>query len=126
MRDIFGAYDIRGRYPGEIDEVITAEIVAGLAEKIFKKGKIVVGFDARKSSPALYEAALGVLGGRALPAGMITTPMLYFLVNKLKTSGGIMVTASHNPKDWNGLKVVGKRGAPISGDEIQRLLNIRK
>lgn len=122
MRDIFGAYDIRGRYPGEINEVITQKIISGLSREILEKGKIVVGHDARKSSPALYRACLKVLGSRAIRAGMITTPMLYFLVNKLKAGGGIMVTASHNPKEWNGLKVAGPKAVPISGDEIEQAL----
>ncbi len=125
---IFKAYDIRGKYPEEINENAVSEIIAVLA-KHFGKGRIVVAHDARLSSPALYKSALQSLkisppaGGSKLEiivVGPTTTPMLYFLVNKLKAVGGIMVTASHNPKEFNGLKIVGKKAAPISGEEIKK------
>ena len=116
---IFKAYDIRGAYPDEINEK-TVEIIASAVAKKFR-GKIVVGYDARLSSPALYKATMRGLTNkevRIVPAGLVTTPMLYFLVNKLRAAGGIMVTASHNPKNFNGLKVVGPKAAMISGTEI--------
>src|SRR3989338_6783075 len=124
---IFKAYDIRGAYPDEINEK-TVEIIASAVAKKFS-GKIVVGYDARLSSPALYKAALSGFSNSyrtnktyksdsLIKAGLITTPMLYFLVNKLKASGGIMITASHNPKNFNGLKVVGPKAAMISGTDI--------
>lgn len=109
------------------------------------KSKIIVGRDGRLSSPSLYKTVIKALeiipplagsrqpkiykksGGRnskleIVPVGTITTPMLYFLVNKLKADGGIMVTASHNPKEYNGLKVVGPKAKPISGTEIKELI----
>jgi len=55
-------------------------------------------------------------------AGLITVPMLYFLVNDLKAAGGLMITASHNPKQYNGLKVVGKKVAPLGGKEIELIV----
>lgn len=94
--------------------------IAKKLPKILGK-KIVVAHDARLSSPALYKAVLKGIGKRALGIGTATTPMFYFLVNKLKATGGIMVTASHNPKEFNGLKVVGKKAVPISGKEILSL-----
>ena len=143
-QSIFKAYDIRGRYPEEINEEAVAEIAGALAGYFSKvrdsrsSNTIVVGHDARLSSPALLEA---VLDGLKIPAlkgdarqgrqdsklkilnvGMITTPMLYFLVNHFKAVGGIMVTASHNPKEFNGLKVVGEKAAPMSGLEIKKLV----
>lgn len=122
---IFKTYDIRGKYPSEINEAAISEIAAAIEKKFRFRGKLVIGYDARLSSPALYRAVLKGLGFHPYilyPAGLITTPMLYFLVNKLKADGGIMVTASHNPKEYNGLKIVGKNGRPVSGKEIQSLL----
>ena len=49
---------------------------------------------------------------------MVTTPMLYFLVNQLKATGGVMITASHNPKEFNGLKIMGAKADPVSGEDI--------
>lgn len=119
---IFKAYDIRGRYPEEINEEVVAEIAKALA-KYFQKGKIIVGHDARLSSSSLYKTVLTSLKTynlklKTISTGMITTPMLYFLVVKLKAAGGIMITASHNPKEYNGLKIVGPDAGMISGKEI--------
>ena len=137
-RHIFKAYDIRGIYPDDIEEGVVFEIVSALVEH-FRGGKIIVGHDARLSSPSLYKTVLNALSWQhfdfdkkgkgfrpAKPinivrAGLITTPMMYFLVNHFKAQGGIMITASHNPKQFNGLKVVGPKAAPISGKEIYRM-----
>jgi phosphomannomutase len=132
--NIFKAYDIRGRYPAEINERAVLEIAKAIgsnfnlkAQSSKLKAKVVVAHDARLSSYSLYKAVLSVLKAKssklkAIPVGLATTPMFYFLVNKLKASGGIMVTASHNPKEYNGLKVVGKNAKPISGQEILNLV----
>jgi phosphomannomutase len=141
-KNIFKAYDIRGKYPSEIDESAVAgiaEAVSGYLYTLRKRGKrkikIVVGRDARLSSPHLYEAVVrGIMKNEKRTSlkpslihnssfiihavGIITTPMLYFLVNDLECDGGIIVTASHNPPNFNGLKVVGKDARPISGEEI--------
>lgn len=91
---------------------------------MFKKGTLVLGIDARTSSPKLLEGLKKGLSVNPklnfLEAGLITTPMLYFLVNQFRASGGVMVTASHNPKDMNGFKVVKSKGAPISGEEVKK------
>lgn len=118
--NIFKAYDVRGKYPSEINEEAVSEIASGLARN-FKKGAVVVGHDTRLSSPSLYKSVLRSLKIKKIKiiqVGMMTTPMLYFLVNRLKAAGGVMVTASHNPKEYNGLKVVGPKAAPISGKEV--------
>jgi len=125
---IFGAYDIRGKYPDEINERIMGEIIPVILKvlKIRKSGaKIIVGHDVRLSSPELYKATLQILGSlergkslKVIPAGMMTTPMIYFLVRKLKADGGIVITASHNPKEYNGVKVVNAEGLPVSGKDI--------
>lgn len=122
---IFKAYDIRGKYPDEINEDSVAEIARFLAGH-FGKGKVVVAHDARLSSPLLYKTVLKTLVTNnskliTVPVGIATTPMFYFLVNQLKAAGGIMITASHNPKEYNGLKVVGSKAEPMSGKEIYGL-----
>ncbi|MBI4992277.1 MAG: hypothetical protein HZB99_03595 [Candidatus Harrisonbacteria bacterium] len=140
-KSIFKAYDVRGKYPSELNEEAAFKISKALGKYFGSGAKIVIGHDARLSSPTLYRAALKGfrvqgLGDRKnikknlnpqpstlYPAGLITTPMLYFLVNKLGADGGIMVTASHNPKEYNGLKVVGKNAKPISGREILKIMN---
>jgi len=123
-QSIFRAYDIRGRYPEELDERVVAEI-ASILTRYFKKGKIVLGHDNRLSSPSLYAALVKVFEKEKKftleKAGMVTTPMLYFLVHDLKASGGVVVTASHSPKEYNGLKAVGQKAMMISGKDIYGL-----
>lgn len=121
-KKIFKAYDVRGRYPSEFNEAAAAKIAKALKKHFRKNAKLVIGHDARLSSPALYKTILQNING--IKAGLITTPMLYFLVNKLKADGGIMITASHNPKEYNGLKVVGEKARPISGKEIAVFLDL--
>lgn len=118
---IFKAYDVRGRYPREINESAVRKIVGALGDR-FKKRKVVVGYDARLSSPALYRTILSELGAlklKTVAIGFCTTPMFYFWCHRLKLPG-IMITASHNPKEFNGLKIVGPTGEMISGLEIAK------
>jgi phosphomannomutase len=127
---IFKAYDIRGKYPSEINEVVVFEIsrVLGRFWSDSRKGKIIVACDGRLSSPKLYKAAIAGLEeeikerARVIRVGLATTPIFYFLVNKLGAVGGIMVTASHNPKEYNGLKVVRFGAEMISGKEILKMM----
>lgn len=120
-KNIFRLYDIRGRFPQELDEKMALGIGEAMS-RFFKKGTLVLGFDARISSPALYAALkTGISKNRnisLIEAGLITTPMLYFLVNQLGADGGVTVTASHNPKNFNGFKIVKKKAEPVSGREI--------
>lgn len=122
---IFKAYDIRGRYPEEINEETVAEIADWLGG-FFNAGRLVIGRDNRLSSPQLYAVLRRRLKRfsslQLLEAGLITTPALYFLVNDLKTKGGVMITASHNPKEYNGLKIVGPKAEMISGHKIYQLM----
>lgn len=125
-RELFGSYNVRGIYPKDINEEVVYKISWATA-KIIKRGRMVVGHDARLSSPSLYRAALAALKKsglkiRIIPAGLISTPMLYFLVNHLKAGGGINITASHNPKEYNGLKIVGKGAEPIHALEILKII----
>jgi phosphomannomutase len=115
---IFKAYDIRGIYPGEINEEIVYKI--GQAYVEFVKPKIVVvGKDVRISSPSLCKALInGILdaGVDVVDIGTISTDMLYFTVAKYGYDGGLIVSASHNPREWNGVKMVKAGAAPISAD----------
>ena len=125
-KSIFKAYDIRGKYPKEINEEVAEKIASALA-RYFKKGEIVVGHDARLSSPRLYRAVIGAIKKEnpklsIIKLGLITTPLLYFLVNRVGATAGIVVTASHNPKEYNGLKVVGRDAEPLNGKEIWKLV----
>lgn len=129
---IFKVYDVRGKYPSEINEKTMAFIAMALARHFGSGSRIVIGYDARLSSPSLYQSILKEffysdaaekMKIKVIAAGMTTTPMLYFLVNKFKTDAGIMVTASHNPKEYNGLKVVGRNAEPVSGLEIRKFVN---
>lgn len=121
---IFRAYDIRGRYPKEINKEVVATIAQSLT-RLFRasrsqKRTLVLGRDGRLSSPELYRVLIKTLEPdfRLVEGGLVTTPMLYFLINFLKADGGVMVTSSHNPKNWNGLKIVGPGARPIGGMKI--------
>jgi phosphomannomutase len=129
-RTIFRAYDIRGKHPAQINPEVVTKVVPAIIKALKldpKRDKtIIVGHDARLSSPELYKACIEALaqekGVQALPVGLITTPMLYFLVNKHKAAGGITITASHNPKEYNGLKMVREQAIPISGEEVLKYI----
>jgi len=117
--DIFKAYDVRGVYPGEVNEegarAIGAAFVAYLKAK-----RIAVGRDMRLSSPALAAAFIeGATsqGADIVDYGMIPTDMLYFAVARDGHDGGVQVTASHNPKQYNGMKMVRREAFPLSGEE---------
>lgn len=115
---IFKAYDIRGIYPEDIDNEIAYRI--GRAFVSFLKVKnIAVGRDMRVSSPDIAKAfSKGVIdqGGNVTDFGMVGTDMLYVGVAMYGFDGGVMITASHNPKQYNGMKLVKERAIPLSGD----------
>ncbi len=115
---IFKAYDIRGIYPAELDEAIAEKI--GLAAGRFFEGRaIVVGRDMRKSAPAIAAAlirGLAAAGKDVVDIGMVTTPMVPFAVAKFGYDGGIMVTASHNPKQYIGFKLTARGAEPVAYD----------
>jgi phosphomannomutase len=117
----FTAYDIRGRVPSELDETIAARIGCSFAEQ-FKIGRVVIGYDMRLSSPSLVRALTEALlkrGVEVVDIGLSGTEEMYFAVfngENQGVDGGIMVTASHNPADYNGMKLVSKGARPVSGD----------
>ena len=114
----FKAYDIRGRIPDQLNPDIAYRI--GNATAAFLDAKrVVIGRDMRLSSAELTDAVVKGLtdaGVEVLDIGLCGTEMVYFATAHLKTDGGIMVTASHNPADYNGLKLVREDAKPISGD----------
>jgi phosphomannomutase len=117
--DIFKAYDVRGVYPGEINEDAARAIGAAFVAYL-KATRIAVGRDMRLSAPALAAAFVDGAtsqGADVVDYGMISTDMLYFAVARDGHDGGVQITASHNPKQYNGMKMVRKEAFPLSGDE---------
>ena len=115
---IFKAYDIRGIYPTDLNEEDFYNIALAYAA-IFKPKNVIVGMDARISSPPLKESVIkGFLdsGVDVLEVGKVTTDMIYFAVGAYDYSGGIIVSASHNPSEYNGMKMVKEKVAAISSD----------
>jgi len=116
--DSFKAYDIRGRIPDEIDEALAYDV--GRAYAAFVKPRdVAVGYDIRLSSPALAAAVRRGLmdsGAAVLDIGLWGTEGVYFATFAEKLDGGIMVTASHNPPDYNGMKLVREEARPVSAD----------
>lgn len=118
MLSCFKAYDIRGRLPDELNEGVAWRIGRAYAE-YFKPTSVVVGGDIRLSTPELKQAlsdSLRSAGVNVLDIGLCGTEEVYFSAFYLEVDGGIMVTASHNPKDYNGFKLVQKNAVPVSGD----------
>ena len=116
--DCFKAYDIRGRIPDQLNPDIAYRIANAMAEFLDAE-RIVVGRDIRLSSAELADAVCKGLtdaGVEVLDIGLGGTEMVYFATGHLAADGGIMVTASHNPADYNGLKLVRSESRPISGD----------
>lgn len=114
----FKAYDIRGRIPDELNADIAYRLGLAYAER-FKPRRVVLGHDVRKSSRELLEAvALGLneKGVEVLDIGLAGTEEVYFATFHGKLDGGIAITASHNPADYNGMKLVRAGALPISGD----------
>jgi phosphomannomutase len=123
----FKAYDIRGRVPDQLNEDIAWRIGRAFAAHLRPKD-VVVGEDVRLSSPALataLSAGLAAGGADVLRIGLCGTEEVYFATDHLRAGGGIMVTASHNPMDYNGMKLVREGARPVSGDsgldDIRRL-----
>jgi phosphomannomutase len=122
---VFKAYDVRGIYPDELDEAGARAIGRAFVEE-FEPRKIAVGRDMRLSSPAMAEAVMtgaAEAGADVLDLGLVGTEMVYFAVGDMELDGGIMVTASHNPKQYTGMKIVRRGALPVGGDS--GLLDIR-
>ena len=114
----FKAYDVRGVYPTEVNEEL-AYRVGRIFSAMFAAETVVVGHDIRLSGRALVDALTEGLrhgGTKVIDIGQCGTEMIYFATAHLEADGGIMVTASHNPKEYNGMKLVRKGARPVSGD----------
>ena len=114
----FKAYDVRGRMPDELNEDIAYSIGRAFAE-FLKPKTVVVGYDIRLTSKQMCDKVIEGLrdaGSDVYNIGMCGTEEVYFATSHLKADGGICVTASHNPKDYNGMKFVREGSRPISGD----------
>ena len=115
---VFMAYDVRGIYPSDLDEEGGYAIGRAYVEQ-FEPKQIAVGRDMRISSPSMAKAAIkGAAEGGAdvVDIGLVGTEMLYFAVGELDLDGGIQVTASHNPKEYTGMKIVRRGALPVGGD----------
>jgi phosphomannomutase len=135
---VFKAYDIRGVYPDPLNEMMAKQIGYGSSRFLLAEAKaagedspmmrnLVVGRDMRKSSPSLSEQLIrGITdqGGHVIDVGMVDTSFIYFAVNHLDCAGGVMVTASHNPPQYNGMKISKRKAKPVG--ESTGLAEIRK
>jgi len=116
---IFKAYDIRGVYPDELDEGVAEKVGYALAGQLGAR-RLALGMDPRPSSTGLLEAVAAgarAAGSGCVDFGLVPTEMLYYGVAAHGLDGGVMVTASHNPPQYNGMKMVGQGGLPLSGEQ---------
>ncbi len=122
---VFKAYDVRGLYRDELDEQ-GAEAIGRAYVEQFEPRRVAVGRDMRLSSPTMQEAFMrgaAAAGADVLDLGLVGTEMVYFAVGSLGLEGGAMVTASHNPKEYTGMKLVRRGALPVGGDS--GLLDVR-
>ena len=129
-KSIFREYDIRGIYPDEINEASISLIAKAISIKCNQEdvSEICIGRDGRNSGESLLNAlekSLSNFGINVKNIGLVTTPLLYFAAKKNKSKSGVMITGSHNPKNYNGVKLI-INDKPISGSEIYKLINQSK
>ena len=129
-KSIFREYDIRGIYPDEINEAVVDQIAKAISIKCDKENvsEICIGRDGRLSGESLLAViskSLSSYGIAIQNIGLVTTPILYFAAKKSKNKSGVMITGSHNPKNYNGIKLV-INDKPVSGSEIFDLINQEK
>ncbi len=131
--NIFKAYDIRGIFNSDFDQQFAYDLGRAFVdlrqkELAGKKITLLVASDMRISSPEIKKSLIeGMLfaGASVIDAGTISTPTFYFAVSNSQADGGIMVSASHNPKEWNGFKITREKALPVSGESgLQDLKNI--
>ena len=139
LSKVFKAYDVRATYPKPLNERLAWQIGYGAAEYLLAQAAeagfddpmmrcIAVGHDMRKSSPSLSDALMQGMqdyGANVLDVGLVDTPFVYFAINHLGCAGGVQVTASHNPAEYNGFKVSKLQAKPVGQDtglsDIQRM-----
>jgi phosphomannomutase len=113
---VFKAYDIRGLVPSELDAALARKIGHAFA-RLLRARRLVIGRDARTHSPELCAAVIEGLrdaGADVLDIGLASTPMAYYAIGSQDCDGGLVVTASHNPGQYNGMKLCGRGATPIS------------
>ena len=114
----FKAYDIRGKVPSELNPDLAYKIGRAFAKQV-NANKVVVGYDIRKSSIEISEALIQGLtdaGSNVVNIGLCGTEMIYFSTPYFNADGGIMITASHNPPEYNGMKFVKRDSVPVGYD----------
>ena len=126
-KSIFREYDIRGIYPEQINEEVVQKIAKAISAKCLNEGisEICIARDGRLSGKKLLfalENSLSSNGIDVINTGMSTTPLLYFAAKKSKCKSGVMITGSHNPKNYNGIKLI-INDKPVSGTEIYNLMH---
>src|SRR5205823_3392616 len=122
---VFKAYDVRGIYPTDLDEDGAYAIGHAYVDE-FEPRQVAVGRDMRLAAPAIAAATIegaADAGAEVLDLGLVGTEMLYLAVGDQGLDGGIMVTASHNPKEWIGMKIVRRGALPVGGES--GLLEVR-
>ena len=125
-KSIFREYDIRGIYPKQINESVIEQIAKAISIKCDseKVSEICIGRDGRLSGKSLIDSlstSLSQYGLNVINIGLVTTPLLYFAAKKNAYKSGVMITGSHNPKEYNGVKLV-INDNPVSGNEILKLI----
>lgn len=113
---IFRAYDIRGTYPNQMNEQVAYAVGQAFVQVMGAK-TVAVGRDVRTTGPSIQDALVrGIVdaGANVITIGVISTEMLYFAAATLECDGGISVTASHNPREWNGMKFIGAKAEPLT------------
>ena len=129
-KSIFREYDIRGIYPEEINEEVIDQIAKAISIKCEMENvlEVCLGRDGRLSGESLLASLSKSLldyGINVKNIGLATTPLLYFAAKNNKNKSGVMITGSHNPRNYNGVKLV-INDKPVSGNEIYELINIKK
>jgi phosphomannomutase len=122
---IFKAYDVRGLYGEQIDGDVAYRIGRAFA-RVIGEGRIGLGRDMRLTAPELaarYREGMMAEGAHVVDAGMVGTEMLYWLVGARELDGGLMCTASHNPKAYTGAKMVGRGAVPADIDDVRRAID---
>jgi phosphomannomutase len=120
---IFKAYDIRGTYPEQLDENM-AELIGRAAADYFKSAEFMVGTDDRHSRDSIFKAFTNGLmqqGVRVIDIGKVSTPVLYKSVADSGVDAGVMITASHNPGNYNGFKFCRRGAAPVPQDQLKEI-----
>ena len=127
FNQIFRAYDIRGVFDRELTVEVATKLGAAFGTFLGENKEVLVARDVRLSGEVLRNALVSglVSGCDVTDIGIVPTPLLYFAINRLQKDAGIMITASHNPPEWNGFKLFGREGC-IYGDDMERIKQIVK